>query len=222
MAHVPLQACQDEICEDVSCSCLLAFLFVRLFVGLLFGFFLRFLGRLGRAITGPAIQLPYLLCHLGVWPGNATRLVVCLAVFLQHVCLINMYVFAQYCICTWFILEDNSRSLVYTVRLYWNHHQHLNYDHISMILHAGLFCYRIYGTLCLAKRPFNGLAGPVAGFPFWWAEVCGNLMKSFFTDEHEKSMQLLWPKVWPGCLTNLSIIPYNLCSHLLFSRVVQG
>ena len=71
--------------------CLLACLFVRLFVGLLFGFFLRFLGRLGRAITGPAIQVPYLLCHSGVRPGNATRLVVCLAVFGQHVCLINMY-----------------------------------------------------------------------------------------------------------------------------------
>ena len=70
--------------------CLLACLFVCLLVCCLVSF-LRFLGRLGRAITGAAIQLPYLLCHLGGRPGNATRLVVCLAVFGQHVCLINMY-----------------------------------------------------------------------------------------------------------------------------------
>lgn len=195
-------------------------LFVRLFVGLLFGFFLRFLGRLGRAITGPAIQLPYLLCHSGVRPGNATRLVVCLAVFGQHVCLINMYL----------------HSTLFVPDLFWKTipvHSYIQYGCIETTIYTETMITSLWFAcrVVLLSNLLNPLRCQEA--IQWLGRTCWGISflvsrglwkphEVFFWDEHEKSMQLLWPKVWPGCLTNLSIIPYNLCSHLLLSHVVQG
>ena len=150
------------------------------------------------------------------WECNTTS---CLFGGLWPTRMLDQYVFAQYSICTWFILEDNSGSLVYTVRLYWNHHLHLNYDHISMICMQGCFFVEFTEPFALQRGHSMAWQDLLRDFIFGEQRFVETSWSLFFTDEHEKSMQLLWPKVWRGCLTKLSMIPYNLCSHLLLSHV---